>query len=239
MTHSLRHRHREPEWMDQPDIDPSLHDRALDSLTRLNRWAQSGRILWPAIRDLAMALPDRTCRALDLATGAGDVPAALCRRAALCGITLEFTAIDVSGRAIEYARRSARRSLARINFIQGDALRDELPAGAYDVVMCSLFLHHLVEGEAALLLRRMMAASRRLVLVSDLRRSAGGLWLTHLAARLLTRSPVVRVDGPRSVRAAFRRQEAESIARQAGWTDFDVRSVWPFRFLLTGRKGRS
>lgn len=223
--------------MDQPGLDPALHDEALMSLARLNRWAGSGRILWPALRDLAGTSPRRRWRVLDLATGAGDVPIALGRRAGRCGLRLEFTALDVSGVAIEHAQRRAAAAGVRVDFRQCDVLRDEWPRGEWDAVTCSLFLHHLDEEGAAALLARMRAAAGRLVLVSDLRRGIAGLWLTHLAARVLTRSPVVRLDGPRSVRGAFTREEAASLARRAGWTDFDVRPAWPFRYVLVERKG--
>ncbi len=225
--------------MDRPDLDPSLHERALASLARLNRWAGADRILWPAIRDLAASLPERPIRVLDLAAGAGDVPIALWRRARRRGLRVEFTGVDLSPRAVEFARRRARSSDAAIDFRQCDVLSDDLPGGGCDVVMCSLFLHHLDETQALRLLERMLAASNRLVLVSDLRRSVAGLWLTHLAARLLTTSPVVRLDGARSVRGAFTLDEAASLARRAGWAPFRIQPVWPFRFLLSTDRGVS
>ena len=33
--------------------------------------------------------------------------------------------------------------------------------------------------------------------------------------------------------------EAASLAGRAGWTNFQVRPVWPFRFLLMERKGEA
>jgi len=239
MTFNLRQRRREPEWMDHPGLDPALHDGALSSLSRLNRWAGSDGILWPAIRDLAASSPGRECRVLDIATGAGDVPMALSRRAKRCGLHLDITAVDLSPHAVDYARRNAADSGAKITLRQCDVLCEDLPEGEWEVVMCSLFLHHLDEAQAVRLLGRMGAASKGLVLVSDLRRSMAGLWLTHLAARVVSRSPVVRVDGPRSVRAAFTLAEAASLAGRAGWTNFQVRPLWPFRFLLMERKGGS
>ena len=114
-----------------------------------------------------------------------------------------------------------------------DVLTAALPEG-YDVVMTSLFLHHLERDEAARLLAAMRAAARRLVVIDDLRRDGLGLALAWLGSRTLTRSPVVRVDGPRSVRAAFTITEVRRLAEAAGWSrDLRVRTHWPRRFLLT------
>lgn len=225
--------------MDQADIDPLLHDAALASLSRLNAWARSARIVWPAIRAVAHRSPDSACRVLDVATGAGDVPLALYELAASAGLELECTGLDISRHALAHAHRRADAAGESLTLRRCDVLNDEWPSGEYDVVMCSLFLHHLAEEQAVALLARMHATARRLVVVSDLRRSARGLLLTQIASHVLTRSPVVRVDGPRSVRAAFTLAEASGLAKQAGWGHFEARSVWPFRLVLTCRKDKS
>jgi hypothetical protein len=122
-----------------------------------------------------------------------------------------------------------------VRFFVLDALADPLPSD-YDVVTCSLFLHHLDDAEAIELLRRMAAAARRLVLVNDLVRSRTGLTLAYVATRLLTLSPVVHVDGPLSVRAAYTPPEALELARQAGMQGATIQRKWPFRFLLGWRQ---
>jgi hypothetical protein len=102
--------------------------------------------------------------------------------------------------------------------------------------MCSLFLHHLADDEAKDLLTRMAAAARHLLLVNDLERSTRGLLLAYLGTRLLSRSPVVHVDGLRSVRAAFTRTEVRALAERAGLNGAEVSPRWPCRYLLTWRR---
>ncbi len=222
--------------MDQPGLDPSLHERALKALARLNRWSGSARIVWPAICEVARSMPGKTCRVLDIATGAGDLPLALTERAASVDLDVQFTAVDVNAHAIAHGRKRADAVGETIDFRRCDVFRDPWPTGEFDVVMCSLFLHHLDEAQAIQLLEMMHAAALRLVVVSDLRRCSRGLWLTQIAAHALTRSPVVHADGPRSVRAAFTINEATQLARQAGWNRAQVQRAWPFRFLLTCNK---
>ena len=106
------------------------------------------------------------------------------------------------------------------------------------MIMCSLFLHHLEPSAAVALLGRMRDAARRMVLVHDLLRSAGGWRLAWLASRLTTRSPLVRVDALRSVEAAFTRAEFADLARRAGMA-CDRTSIalrWPCRVLLDWRR---
>jgi len=106
----------------------------------------------------------------------------------------------------------------------------------YDVVMCSLFLHHLERGQARTLLARMAEQARRLVLVNDLVRSPAGWLLAHVGTRLLSRSWVVHTDGPRSVAGALTTAELREVAAEAGLVGAEVAGRWPFRMLLTWRR---
>ena len=117
-------------------------------------------------------------------------------------------------------------------FFTHDAIRDPLPDG-FDVVTCSLFLHHLSDDDAGTVLRRIKDAAGRLVLVNDLARSRFNFLAVWLACHLTTRSRVVRFDGPASVRSAFTPAEAAALAGRAGMTGATVSHRFPCRFLLS------
>ena len=231
---SLAERRRQPEVMDQPDLDPTRHREALRGLARLNAWSGSPRILWPEVRRLARETGGRVTM-LDVATGGGDVPVGLARLADRAGVDLDVEGCDRSATALDFARRTAAGAGLAIPFFERDAL-DGRPLGSYDVVACSLFLHHLDEDQALELLRRMAQAARRLVLVNDLTRGRPGFALAWAASRVLTGSDVVHVDGPRSVEGAFTRTEAADLARRAGLTGATVQPRFPCRWLLAWRR---
>jgi hypothetical protein len=223
----LRMRERIPELMDDPAIDPSEHRRALSALARINRVSNSVGVLWPPLRELARKL-DRPVRLLDVATGSGDVTAGLLAKARKAGIELEAAGCDVNELAIDEARR--RRP--GIEFFLHDAIRGPLPGG-FDVLTCSLFLHHLAEDDALALLTNMRNAARRLVLVNDLSRSRFNFLGVWFACRFLTRSRIVRFDGPASVRSAFTLSEALALAERAGLRGARVQRFFPARYLLS------
>src|SRR5436190_6185191 len=201
MLNRLLQRCRQPERMDDPALGAADHRRALQGLARINRLSRSAAILWPAIRDFARQRPAQPTRVLDIASGAGDVAIALWRHGRRAGYRLEVEGTDVSPLAVRFASERAARQRAAVRFFPLDALREPLPAG-YDVLMSSLFLHHLDEEDGARLLRK-MADAAALVLINDLARSRTGYLLAWLGTRILSHSPVVHLDGPRSVEAAF------------------------------------
>ena len=236
---SLRERHLQPELMDHPDVDVGVHREALDGLALVNRISASALILWRPIRDLCRqrqrAGDPRPVRVLDIASGGGDVSCELWRRARRRGFPLEVTGCDFSPVAIDHARHTAARLKADVSFVPLDVLAEPIPAG-YDVVACSLFLHHLDDDQAITVLRKMGEAAGSLVLVNDLKRCKLGWWAAHIGTRLLSRSHVVHDDGIVSVEGAFTPAEALALADKAGLVGATVQRRFPFRYLLSWRR---
>lgn len=230
----LTHRQRQPELMDQPGLDVQDHQQALRGLRRVNVVSRSAEIVWPHLAAFARAQQGRTVRVLDVASGGGDVLGALARKARATGLPMELHGCDVSPVAVEFATCAAARAGLDVRYFECDVLTDGLP-GDYDAVICSLFLHHLDRPEAVALLSHMRSAAR-LVLVCDLRRSRLGYVLAWSGARLLSRSRVVHVDGPLSVRGAWTIAEARELADEAGLAGARFTRHWPQRFLLHGRR---
>jgi SAM-dependent methyltransferase len=221
----------EPELMDDPALDRTAHLGALAGLARLNRVSSSARFVWLQIADLVPAAPAPPLRLLDVATGSADVPVALALRARRRGAALSIVAADVSPTALDAARRRADAVGIDLELVLLDALRDPLP-GPADVVLVSLFLHHLGDDDAVALLRKAALAARRRLVVHDLARGRWNALLVGATARLVTRSPIVRTDSVRSVRAAFTAGELLALAGRAGIEGASVRPHRPFRLVL-------
>lgn len=228
---NVAQRRLQPEVMDQPDLDAAEHCRALHGLGRINVLSRSAGILWRPLRDLGQ----KQLRILDLASGGGDVAVHLWHKAHRAGFDWHIEGWDVSPVAVDYARAMAEQRGAAVHFQMRDALTDPIPAD-FDAVVCSLFLHHLDADRARQLLRSMGQAARQLVLVNDLERCTLGLLAARWVTRLLSSSPVVHVDGPRSVEGAFTVHEAKQLADEAGLVGAAVTRRWPFRYLLTWRR---
>lgn len=223
----------EPEVMDQPGLAPDRHHQALDGLKRVNRLSGTTRILWRPIARLAANDTNRPLRLLDLACGGGDVAVALAKTARRSGVALTIHGWDRSATAVEHARHTAAAAgVDQVEFLVRDALSD--PIGeSYDVVMCSLFLHHLSNDDGRRLVQKMSASAGRLLLIDDLLRTRWGYALAWVGCRVLSRSSVVHTDGPMSVQAAYHLREVYRLAEDAGLQDAVISRHWPQRFLLS------
>ncbi len=231
--------------MDAEDLDPVRHVQALRALARVNRVSLVAARVWREVLHLSRGSRDRSSRGrrdrkehrplriLDVACGGGDVMVDVARRAQRASLPLVVHGCDLSPVALEHARSEAGRRGVAAEFFARDVLADGLPGG-YDLVCSSLFHHHLSREDAVELLRGMAEAGRR-VLVQDLLRGSLGYLVAWSGLRLLSRSEVAHVDGPRSVRAAFTLPEVRAMAAEAGYVGAVIRRGWPERFILRWR----
>ncbi len=223
---------REAELMDDPDIAEESHIEALDDLANVNRLSRVSRRLWRPIYKLYQDQKERPLRVLDLATGSGDNPIALCNLAKQKGANIKFDGCDLSERCVNYARQCADKQSADVSFFKLNVVNESLPDG-YDVIMTSQFMHHIDPPEIIALLSKMRASSTKLLIVNDLLRSYVGLAMVFLGTRLLSDSNVIHFDGPASIRAAFTILEWRQMAQEAGITDYQIRTCFPCHMMLT------
>ncbi|MEI8109320.1 MAG: methyltransferase domain-containing protein [Verrucomicrobiota bacterium] len=207
---------KEPEWMDREQPVSRELEEDLANLVSINRWFGSHRLMK---KFLGVAIGDRrTARILDLATGSGDLPRLMVAWARSRGIAVEIDAVDGNESTVEIAR-GLSGDFPEIRWLKGDVLEFR-SAASYDLVCCSLALHHFSEEDAVRLLRRCRELSHRFVLVADLERSLGTLWGVRLITALFYRAPMTRADAVASAHRAFSYEEFGRMAERAGWEEF-------------------
>lgn len=227
----LRDRSLRPEWMDQPSMDPRMHAQALAGLDRLNLLSGAHRPLRQLLRRM-ISPSRRPVTVLDVACGSGHVTARAIRP--LDRGRLVVRGIDASPTATASARQRLDDAVTADIF---GPWRD-IARLRSDVVFCALFVHHLEEHQVPVLLRRLDRLARRRVLVIDLERGWLAWWGVYAGTRLVTRSPVVRVDSALSVQGAFRRQELPDLLARAGIEDYRLWAERPARWGITWKPRR-
>ena len=213
----------EPELMDRPQpVSPEL-EVDLRNLRQLNRYFGSYALVRHFLRRWIRR--GDSVRVLDLATGSGDIPRFVIDDARERGAIAHVTAVDQQDSTLEIAR-GLSAGYPEIEYVQGDVLAFDR-GEQYDIVMCSLALHHFREEDAVRLLTHARNLSRSYVLVADLRRGVLATAGVYLLTALIFREPMTQTDGRLSAARAFSFVELRSLAQRAGWRNFGHRT---FRF---------
>jgi len=218
------------ELLDQPGVPIAYLSENLAHLRLLNRWLGWSAGLWPMVRAL-LGDADRATL-LDVATGSGDVPRDLARRALAQGTNLRLVGSDVSAAILLDAGRQPGPA---IELVRHDATAIPCASASVDIATLCLAAHHLDPPALRAALGEMWRVSRRGIVVSDLERGR----LAYIAARLMAlvlRNPLTSHDGPVSVLRAYTEPELRRLAHGAGLRNLRVVRRFPFRLILTARK---
>jgi ubiquinone/menaquinone biosynthesis C-methylase UbiE len=198
-----------PEILDSDACSPREARAVLTVLGRVNRWFGGVATTQKMVNHVAEAAGVKRLSLLEVAAGSGEVPEIVRRRLERRGIVVDVTLLDMAHSHLSDGSHELRKQ-AGTNRIVGNALCLPFKDGAFDMVSCSLFAHHLSPQQLLLFVREALRVSRRAVLINDLVRHP-----LHLAAAYagfpIMWNRVAWLDGLTSVRRAYVPKEIESM----------------------------
>lgn len=236
----LARRSVQDELMDVEPSDFAEIDRTLRELETINRLTLAYR---PTLRWLDR-VADRHAAAggaaplsiLDVACGHGDMLRRVRDWARARGVAVELTGIDINPLVIRSAE-AATPAGAPIRYEVRDVftMAEATDRGdGHDVVMSSLFAHHLDDDTLARFVAWMDRHARRSWLVNDLHRHPVPYHFVRAWVRLAGFGRLVVHDAPVSVARGFTRDGWAGTLVRAGIDPARVEVRWhaPFRYLV-------
>lgn len=223
----LRERSAADEIMDDAAATRAEFSSALADLERINRMSLAYRpVLRWLDRVVAKDAAPRRLSVLDVGAGSGDMLEAVAAWGARRGVALDLAGLDRSPWAASHAQERGRPG----RWITAD-LFDLDPAERFDVVLCSLFAHHLKDPVLVRFLQWMEVRSTRGWLISDLHRHPIPWATVWAGVRLLRMDPMVVHDSTVSIARGFKRADWRRVLDGAG-VRAEIRWAFPFRWQV-------
>jgi ubiquinone/menaquinone biosynthesis C-methylase UbiE len=220
------------EILDDESLPSEEMYRSLRDLSLVNRrWGASRALERYLVPRLKASVGGRVV-ILDLGAGSAETSGRLRDALARAGCGATVVGLDIQWRHLAAGRRLMGRS-APPPAVAADAFRLPFRDGAADWAVSTLFFHHFSPAQNMTLLKEMTRVARRGFAILDLARNRISLAFVRVAGRLLFESPISVEDGAASVRQAYTREEALSLAR-AAVPLARVEKVFPFRLLISG-----
>jgi ubiquinone/menaquinone biosynthesis C-methylase UbiE len=220
------------EMMDRADADPRMVRDDLKNLRVINKLFGGLSAVRKSILPFISGSDEGgEIRILDLATGSADHPVRLAELARKLNRKVHVTAVDSNPIMLEIAREQTGR-FANVVVEQHDIRNLNFPARSYDIVLCSLAIHHFSRTDAVHILNEMNRLSRVGFIVNDLNRSWVAVWSAKLYTHLTTHNPMTLFDTYVSVLRGFTPRELREMAIEAGIKKFTIKREPSFRLLL-------
>lgn len=181
----------------------------------------------------------RPLHIVDVGCGGGDTLRLIESWSSQKRMPVRLTGVDLNPDAIRAAREFTCTD-SRIAWISGEAYSLDPDSDPIDVVISSLFTHHLTDVEIVRFLEWMERVARHGWFINDLYRSSMPyMWFRMLAAAMRWHR-FVRHDGPVSFQRAFVPHDWKHYAQRAGLSgrDVSIATVWPARLCMGRVKPR-
>jgi 2-polyprenyl-3-methyl-5-hydroxy-6-metoxy-1,4-benzoquinol methylase len=228
------HRSSEMEIMDDFSMEGVLFRDTLDKLEIINRFLGGNSVTIKGLKKLLKnQSKNKTITIVDLGCGNGDVLRDVSKFGRKNNYSFKLIGIDANPAAIDYARELSKE-YSELSFKTIDVLSEDFKKQSYNIVLCTLFLHHLKNEELISFLKKTTENATIGVVVNDLHRHKLAYYLFKLIGFFI-KNKMVRQDGLTSVLRAFKRKDLENIAKEIK-VHFSIEWKWAFRYLWIMKK---
>jgi SAM-dependent methyltransferase len=225
------------ELMDEPCTRDEMR-ACLQDLSKLNRWFLGYRPILHWLDALELEKHDGQVNILDAGCGFGDTLRRIETWARERKIRVKLTGCDVNPDSVAIAAE-ASPDTSQIQWVAEDIFRYSDPEPV-DIVLSSLFTHHLIESDIVRLLKWMEKTTRVGWFINDLSRAAIPYHLLNAFSKLAALHPIVQHDGPVSIERAFVAEDWRRMCSMAGLHENDVviEGFTPARLCVARTKQR-
>ncbi len=228
------YRSNKMEIMDDFNIRGIVHRDTLDKIELVNRLLGGNKVTIAGLKKLLKNQPkDKMIRIIDLGCGNGDILRDIAMLGRKNNYSFKLIGIDANASAIEYARELSE-TYPEINFKKINIFSDDFKKQSYDIVLCTLFLHHFSNDELIQILRSTIKSASIGIVVNDLHRNKLAYYLFKFIG-YFTKNKVVIEDGLISILRAFKRKDLVKISNQINGK-FSIQWKWAFRYLWILKK---
>ncbi|WP_317044675.1 methyltransferase domain-containing protein [Flavobacterium cyanobacteriorum] len=225
-----RYRTEENEIMDDFALEGEELRQALDNIAHINRLLGGNSVTLQAIKKLLKKADiDKVISIVDVGCGNGDMLRMLAGFGKKTGVQFRLTGIDANRFTINYATQLSSAH-SNISYKCLDVFSPEFRQENYDIVLCTLTLHHFKDDQVLKIISIFSENARIGVVINDLHRSRIAYSLFRIIAFVFNMNAMAREDGLTSILRGFTKKELQKFAVRLSLKDSTIRWKWAFRY---------
>lgn len=230
MNINTRYRTNQPEIMDDFDMKGEVLRDALDKIAKINQLLGGNKLTLEGVKNILKQNPNQEkITIVDVGCGNGDMLRTLADYADNNGIKLELIGIDANQFTVDYAQKLSSQ-YPNISYRCEDVFDKVFENLHYDIVLCTLTLHHFKEDEIIKLLNVFKTNAKLGIVINDLQRSNISYRLFQGLCFVFGLNDMSREDGLVSILRGFKKSELEQFSKKLQFKNYSIDWKWAFRY---------
>ena len=227
---NTKYRTHQSEIMDDFALEGEILRDALDKIARINQLLGGNQLTLQGFKNLIIDFDiSREITVVDVGCGNGDMLRILADYGQKHHLKLKLIGIDANNFTVNHARNLSS-AYANISYRCEDIFEESFHNLNYDIVLCTLTLHHFKDEEIVSLLKVFHQNAKLGIVVNDLQRSSISYRLFQGLCFIFQLNNMSREDGLVSILRGFKKQELVAFSKKLDFKKYTINWKWAFRY---------
>jgi 2-polyprenyl-3-methyl-5-hydroxy-6-metoxy-1,4-benzoquinol methylase len=230
MLLNTKYRTDEPETMDDFAMEGEMLRDALDKIAKINQLLGGNQLTLRGVQELIGNISKATAITIvDVGCGNGDMLRTLADYGLKNNLNFQLIGIDANSFTVKHAQQLSQ-NYPNISYQCEDIFDKSFKELKYDIVLCTLTLHHFKDNEIIHLLNVFNANSNIGIVINDLHRSAIAYRLFQALCFVFRLNNMSREDGLISILRGFKKVELINFSEKLKFSNYKIQWKWAFRY---------
>ena len=224
------YRTNQPEIMDDFDMKGDVLKDALDKIAKINQLLGGNKLTLEGVENLLKKHPTtKKITVIDVGCGNGDMLRTLANYLEANGIMCALIGIDANKFTVDYAQKLSVH-YPNITYRCENIFDESFEKLHYDIVLCTLTLHHFKDEEIVKLLSVFKTNAKLGIVINDLQRSSISYRLFQAMCFVFRLNNMSKEDGLVSILRGFKKPELEQFSKNLQFKNYSIEWKWAFRY---------
>lgn len=230
MAINTQYRSDEPEIMDDFALEGEVLRDALDKIAKINQLLGGNQLTLQGVQGLIARISKTTeITIVDVGCGNGDMLRTLAEYGLKKQLHFKLIGIDANQFTIHHAIKLSE-NYSNISYRCEDIFDKPFKELQYDIVLCTLTLHHFKDNEIIKLMTVFNANSKVGIVINDLHRSLISYRLFQALCFVFRLNAMSKEDGLVSILRGFKKEDLIDFSKKLKLNNYKIQWKWAFRY---------
>ncbi|NGY37795.1 methyltransferase domain-containing protein [Flavobacterium sp. XN-5] len=230
MMLNTKYRTDASEIMDDFALEGEVLREALDKIAKINQLLGGNKLTLLGVQELIARNPKTTeFTIVDVGCGNGDMLRTLAEYGVQHHLKFKLIGVDANKFTVNHAIDLSKK-YPNVTYRCEDIFEKPFGQLKYDIVLCTLTLHHFKENKIIGLMNLFYRNASLGVVINDLHRSAVAYRLFQALCFVFRLNDMSREDGLVSILRGFKKEDLVGFSKELNFNKYTIQWKWAFRY---------